>query len=562
MGQIQIDFSTENSFSQNQNTRAVNLAKPVQNTPFSQGSSPAPFSLQSQTKQDNVHISRSAQLIQQNTAPFSAHASADTTANARSVALQNGTLSLTQSEKNGITSDYQWKNGTNFQFTINQNINLQENEDQSTSVFFEQDNISKKYHANGNISKYQENILDGNKKSVRINAQGGTLNAENDTVFALADNTTVNAKGNNTIILKNTMRDMQINTQNGDNTIVGQTLQNVTISLTGGKNTLNFKNAENSIIDARKSNVHLNTGKLAGSTLNLEKGTHVLNIQQSSHNTIHFASGSFNQESKLNIFGKTENTLIHASGEKVNLSLQHSQNNYIQSTAKFTHATFSKSKSDVVQFNTYSSIVSTGTLTDSNMEINGTQTVNMRGNALTGNSNLALSGHSASLALNTLSENAAANIDTRHFAHSQIQNISGNATLDIQGGYYNNLAVNTLKDTAFANISGDGAVSVNTMKDNAGINLGEGILNVTIGAVSDNAVIQGGKNALQSRIGASSKADTEQNQPGNIHNTFQNTAITQNQEQTRAFNAYRTTANNFPNIPNGLQNQIKLNRLV
>ena len=226
MGEIQIDFSTENSFSQNQNTRAVNFAKPAQNTPLSQGSSPAPFSLQSQTKQDNVHISRSAQLIQQNTAPFSAHASADTTANARSVALQNGTLSLTQSEKNGITSDYQWKNGTNFQFTINQNIKLQENEDYSASVFFEQDNVSKKYHANGKISKYQGNILDGNKKSVRINAQGGTLDAENDTIFALADNTTINAKGNNTLILKNTVRDMQINTQNGDNTIVGQNLQN------------------------------------------------------------------------------------------------------------------------------------------------------------------------------------------------------------------------------------------------------------------------------------------------------------------------------------------------
>lgn len=561
MGEIQIDFSTENSFSQNQNTRAVNLAKPVQNTPLSQGSSSAPFSLQTQTKQDNVHISRSAQLIQQNTAPFSARASVNTAANVRSAALQNGTLSLIENKEN-ITSNYQLKNGTVFQFNIDQNIKLQENEDYSASVFFEQDNVSKKYHANGKISKYQGNILDGNKKSVSINAQGGTLDAENDTIFALADNTTINAKGNNTLILKNTVRDMQINTQNGDNTIVGQNLQNVTISLTGGKNTLNFKNAENSIVNARKSDVHLNTGKLAGSTLNLEKGAHALNIQQSSHNTIHFASNSFNQESKLNIFGKTENTLIHASGEKVNLSLQHSQNNYIQSTAKFTHANFSKSKNDVVQFDTYSSIVSTGTLTDSNLEINGTQAVNMRGNALAGNSNLAISGHSASLALNTLSENAAVNIDTRHFAHSQIQNVSGNATLDIQGGYYNNVAVNTLRDTAFANISGDGAVSVNTMKDNAGINLGEGILNVTIGAVSDNAVIQGGKNALQNTIGTRTSTDAEQNQSGEIHSTFQNTVLAQNQEQTRALTAYRTTANNFPKITNTLQNQIKLNRLV
>lgn len=561
MGEIQIDFSTENSFSQNQNTRAVNLAKPVQNTPLSQGSSSAPFSLQTQTKQDNVHISRSAQLIQQNTAPFSARASVNTAANVRSAALQNGTLSLIENKEN-ITSNYQLKNGTVFQFNIDQNIKLQENEDYSASVFFEQDNVSKKYHANGKISKYQGNILDGNKKSVSINAQGGTLDAENDTIFALADNTTINAKGNNTLILKNTVRDMQINTQNGDNTIVGQNLQNVTISLTGGKNTLNFKNAENSIVNARKSDVHLNTGKLAGSTLNLEKGAHALNIQQSSHNTIHFASNSFNQESKLNIFGKTENTLIHASGEKVNLSLQHSQNNYIQSTAKFTHANFSKSKNDVVQFDTYSSIVSTGTLTDSNLEINGTQAVNMRGNALAGNSNLAISGHSASLALNTLSENAAVNIDTRHFAHSQIQNVSGNATLDIQGGYYNNVTVNTLRDTAFANISGDGAVSVNTMKDNAGINLGESILNVTIGAVSDNAVIQGGKNALQNTIGTRTSTDAEQNQPGEIHSTFQNTVLAQNQEQTRALNAYRTTANNFPKITNTLQNQIKLNRLV
>lgn len=561
MGEIQIDFSTENSFSQNQNTRAVNLAKPVQNTPLSQGSSSAPFSLQSQTKQDNVHISLSAQLIQQNTAPFSARASVNTAANVRSAALQNGTLSLIENKEN-ITSNYQLKNGTVFQFNIDQNIKLQENEDYSASVFFEQDNVSKKYHANGKISKYQGNILDENKKSVSINARGGTLDAENDTIFALADNTTINAKGNNTLILKNTVRDMQINTQNGDNTIVGQNLQNVTISLTGGKNTLNFKNAENSIVNARKSDVHLNTGKLAGSTLNLEKGAHALNIQQSSHNTIHFASNSFNQESKLNIFGKTENTLIHASGEKVNLSLQHSQNNYIQSTAKFTHANFSKSKNDVVQFDTYSSIVSTGSLTDSNLEINGTQAVNMRGNALAGNSNLAISGHSASLTFNTLSENAAVNIDTRHFAHSQIQNVSGNATLDIQGGYYNNVTVNTLRDTAFANISGDGAVSVNTMKDNAGINLGEGILNVTIGAVSDNAVIQGGKNALQNTIGTRTSTDTEQNQPGEIHSTFQNTVLAQNQEQTRALNAYRTTANNFPKITNTLQNQIKLNRLV
>ena len=336
MSEIQIEFSAENSFSQNRQTRTSALAGPLQNTAALQGSVPASIAQKSSfqnifSAQDNVQISKSAQVIRQNTkssvlnnsANSPANALANNQANTNSIALQNGTLSLVQNQT-GITGTYHRNNGGSFQFNVNQNVNVQENEDYSTAVFFEQDNISKKYHADGKISKFQGNILDENKKSVRINSRGGTINAKNDTVFALADNTNIQARGNNTIILKENMQNVQIHTQNGDNTIIGQELQNAAISLAGGKNTLNFRNTDNSTVNARNSNVQLNTGRLTGSTLNLEKGTHSINLQESLHNSIQFESNSFNQESKLNIFGRTENTLIHAAGEKTSLNLQNS----------------------------------------------------------------------------------------------------------------------------------------------------------------------------------------------------------------------------------------------
>ena len=251
MSEIQIEFSAENSFSQNRQTRTSALAGPLQNTAALQGSVPASIAQKSSfqnifSAQDNVQISKSAQVIRQNTkssvlnnsANSPANALANNQANTNSIALQNGTLSLVQNQT-GITGTYHRNNGGSFQFNVNQNVNVQENEDYSTAVFFEQDNISKKYHADGKISKFQGNILDENKKSVRINSRGGTINAKNDTVFALADNTNIQARGNNTIILKENMQNVQIHTQNGDNTIIGQELQNAAISLAGDKKTLN-----------------------------------------------------------------------------------------------------------------------------------------------------------------------------------------------------------------------------------------------------------------------------------------------------------------------------------
>lgn len=563
MSEIQIDLSTENSFSQNQQTRTVTLARPLQNAAPLQGSASASSAQKSSFQnslQDNVQISKSAQFIQQNT---SANASQNTAANtieqaqanAKSISLQNGTLSLVQNN-NEITSIYQGKNGTSFQFNINQNISLQENEDNSTAIFFEKDNISKKYRADGKIAKYQGNILDENKKSVRINSQGGTINAENDTIFALADKTSINAKGNNTIILKENMCDVQINTQNGDNTIIGQEVQNAAISLVNGKNTLNLKSTDYSTIRAKNSNVHLNTGKLTSSTLDLEKGTHTLNLQESLHNSIHFESNSFNQESKLNIFGKTENTLIHAKGEKASLSLQNSRNNFIESTAKFTHAKFSHSNDDAITIKGYKNTVNTGTLTDTNMELKGAQAVNLQSNIIAGNSNLAVSGHTATFFANTINDNSAVTLDADQFAHAQIQTVADNASLDINGAYYTNVAVGTIKNDAYASIMGDGTISVNALQDNAGLNVGTGITNVGIGSISDNAVIQGGENALQTKIGANAHEISAA-----VSTSFSPAPALSSQEQTRALNSYINTANNFQRAAYQ-QHQMPINRLV
>lgn len=565
MNEIKIDLSTDNSFSQNQQTRTAALARPLQSTASLQGVVHASTAQKSSFQNifsapDNVQISKSAQVIQQNTKSSSVQNSANplaqTTANTNSIALQNGKLSLVQNSK-GITSTYQRNNGSSFQFNINQNISLQENEDNSTSVFFEQDNISKKYRADGNIAKFQGNILDESKKSVRINSQGGTIRAENDTVFALADNTRINTRGNNTIILKENMQNVHINTQNGDNTIIGQEIQNATISLINGRNTLNFKSTDNCTINAKNSNVQLNTGKLTGSTLNLEKGSHTLNLQESLHNSIQFESNSFNQESKLNIFGKTENTLIHATGEKTSLTLQNSKNNYIESTAKFTHAKFSHSKNDVITIDGYKSSVGTGILTDTNMDLKGSQSVNVQSNVITGNSNLAVSGHSAALFANTVNENSIINLDAAQFAHTQIQTVADTAAVDINSAYYTNVTVGTLKDNSYTSIMGDGTISVNALKDNAGLHLGTGITNVGIGSISDNAVLQGGENAVQTSIGS-----TADEFPAAISTAFVPAPAVSSQEQTRALNSYISTANNFQKISTYQQYQMPINRLV
>ena len=565
MSEIQIEFSAENSFSQNRQTRTSALAGPLQNTAALQGSVPASIAQKSSfqnifSAQDNVQISKSAQVIRQNTkssvlnnsANSPANALANNQANTNSIALQNGTLSLVQNQT-GITGTYHRNNGGSFQFNVNQNVNVQENEDYSTAVFFEQDNISKKYHADGKISKFQGNILDENKKSVRINSRGGTINAKNDTVFALADNTNIQARGNNTIILKENMQNVQIHTQNGDNTIIGQELQNAAISLAGGKNTLNFRNTDNSTVNARNSNVQLNTGRLTGSTLNLEKGTHSINLQESLHNSIHFESNSFNQESKLNIFGRTENTLIHAAGEKTSLNLQNSKNNYIESAAKFTHAKFSHSQNDVITIDSISNTINTGTLTDTNMELKSSQNANLQCNVIAGNSNLAVSGHTTSLFANTIKDNSTVNLDAEQFAHTKIQTAANTAAIDINSAYYNNVAIGTIKDNAYTSIIGDGTISVNELKDNANLNTGTGITHVGIGSISDNTVLQGGKNTIQKNIGTNEV-------PAEISASFAPVPTVNSQEQTRALNSYISTANNFQK--NYQQNQLPINRLV
>lgn len=565
MSEIQIEFSAENSFSQNRQTRTSALAGPLQNTAALQGAVPASIAQKSSfqnifSAQDNVQISKSAQVIRQNTkssvlnnsANSPANALANNQANTNSIALQNGTLSLVQNQ-NGITSTYHRNNGGSFQFNVNQNVNVQENEDYSTAVFFEQDNISKKYHADGKISKFQGNILDENKKSVRINSRGGTINAKNDTVFALADNTNIQARGNNTIILKENMQNVQINTQNGDNTIIGQELQNAAISLAGGKNTLNFRNTDNSTVNARNSNVQLNTGRLTGSTLNLEKGAHSINLQESLHNSIQFESNSFNQESKLNIFGRTENTLIHATGEKTSLNLQNSKNNYIESATKFTHAKFSHSRNDVITIDGISNTINTGTLTDTNMELKSIQSANLQSNVIAGNSNLAVSGHTTSLFANTIKDNSTVNLDAEQFAHAKIQTAADIAAVDINSAYYNNVTIGTIKDNAYTSIMGDGTISVNALKNNANLNTGTGITHVGIGSISDNAVLQGGKNTIQKNIGTNEA-------PAEISASFAPVPAVNSQEQTRALNSYISTANNFQK--NYQQNQLPINRLV
>lgn len=562
MSEIKIDLSTENSFSQNQQTKTVPLAKLPQKTAVLQGSVPASLVQKDSfqhlvSAQDNVQISSSAQFIQknilQNTKTPAVQNSGFSLANAQSIPLQNGTLSLVQNN-NAITSSYQRNNGTQFQFTINQNINLQENDDYSASIFFEQENISKKYHADGKISQYQGNILDSNKKSVHINSKGGTINANNDTVIALADKTTINARGNNTIILKENLTDVSINTQNGNNTIMGQEIQNAAISLAAGKNVLNFKNTNNSTINAKNSNVQLNTGKLISSSINLEKGTHSINLQESLHNSIQFESNSFNQESKLNIFGKTENTLIYATGEKTSLTLQNSKDNYIDSAAKFTHAKLYHSKNDAIRIGSYSSTVNAGTLADAAMQIESSQSANLQSNVIEGNSNLSVSAYSVSLSANAVTGGSAVMLDAGHFAQTQLQTVADTAAVNINSAHYTTLQAGTIKDNAHANILGDGTVTVNALKDNAVLHIGSDKTAVGIGAISDNAFVLGADNALQSTIEANTVNTIAEMSPA-----FAPASSANSLEQTRALTAYINTVNN--KSPNQ-HNQLPLNRLV
>lgn len=570
MNSIQIDVSTDNGFSQNRQTRTLPLAKLPENTKVAQGSVSAPsrpansFPANSfQTifsapfsGQDNVQISSSAQFIQQNTKSSSPQISGNSLADTHAIALQNGTLSLIQNN-NAITSTYRRNNGTQFQFNINQNVSLQENEDYSASVFFEQENISKKFHADGKISQYQGNILDEGKKSVHINSKGGTINASNAAVFALADKTSIRARGNNTIILKENMHDLHINAEDGNNTIIGQEMENAAISLANGKNILNLKSIDNSTINAQNSNVQLNTGKLAGTVINLEKGTHSINLQESLQSGIHFESNSFNQESKLNIFGKTENTLIRAAGEKVSLSLQNSKNNYIESTAKFTNAKFYHSNNDAINIEGYSGNINSGTLTDTAMKLQGAHSVSLQSNVIAGNSNIAVSGRSASLFANLVKDNSAVLLDAENFTHAQIQTASDTAAITVNSAYHNTVTVGTLKDNTRTNIMGDGTIAVNALKNTAGLNLGTGVTHVGIGSISDNAVVQGGENALQVTIGAHADTKITENSPAAAP-----APVINSKEQTRALTSYRNTANTYNKISIYQQNQTPLNRLI
>lgn len=561
MNSIQIDFSTENTFSQNQQTRTLPLAKLPKNTevlqePVSAPSHPKNSFQKIFSARDNVQISSSAQFIQQNTKTSFLQNSGNSPAGTHAIALQNGTLSLIQNNS-AITSTYYRNNGSQFQFSINQNVSLQENEDYSASIFFEQENISKKYHADGKISQYQGNILDENKKSVHINSKGGTINANNDTIFALADKTSIRAKGNNTIILKENMHDVHINARDGDNTIIGQEIENAAISLANGKNTLNLKSADNSTVNAQNSNVQLNTGKLVSSTINLEKGTHSINLQESLHNSIQFESNSFNQESKLNIFGKTQNTLIHAAGEKVSLNLQNSKNNYIESTAKFTNAKFYHSNNDAVNIEGYSGNISAGALSDTTMKLQDTQAASLHSNVIAGNSNIAVSGRSASLFAHSIKDNSAVLLNAEHFSHTQIQTVSDTAAVDINSAYYNTVTMGTLKDNTHTNIMGDGTIAVNALNNNAGLNLGTGVTHVGIGSISGNAVLQGGENALQIAIGKNADNKIAESSPA-----YAPAPVINSKEQTRALTSYIKTANNFKKMTFSLQNQMPLNRLV
>lgn len=533
MDSIQIDVSTDNSFlqQQTQKVQRTSSARPASSpsSPAQKGSSAAAV------QNDTVELSATMQDIMNKAAEF---VDGSYSGSAASVSLNNGSFSIAAQNGQAYSGILYQNNGSSINISLNQNISIQENDDSSTSIFFENDNITRRYNTDGTILEFQGNILNQDRNSVIVNTTGGTVEAENDTVIALADDTVVNAKGDNTIILKNNINNVEINAQNGNNTIKGQNVGNSTINLGGGSNTVNIQHADNTQISSSDGNTELKINTLTDSTVHLADGTHNVNIINASNNTINLTSKSIDRESGLNIFGTGENNNVNLYGEKVNLFINKSGENTVSSSARWTNTRFSESESDTLSLNTYWASVSAGSVNNGTYSVSSSQSFSLNANLISGNSSITAESLNASMFLGEVTDNSKLNVSGNHFATARIDKVSGNAQVDINSWYYTNVYIDKMLENALVSITGQqNSVGVGSMEDSSSLKLKEGNSDAAIGSMSDNADISS-ENGNANVIIAQNSSDSE------LSTSFKDFSSLSSAEKNTAYSDFMHSINN------------------
>lgn len=454
---------------------------------------------------------------------------------------KTGSLYVSQDNNASFTAFYAQNNGNNISLTFNQNITIQENEDYSTSVFFEQDNITKYFQTDGTVLEFRGNTLSSEKKSLIVNTSGGTINADNDTVMALADDTTINAEGDNTVILKNNISNIKINIQNGSSTIKGQSIHNSTITASKTDLTLEFLNISSSAIQSQNGDIQLTALNLNDSSLNFAKGTHKIDLNNASNNSIHFTANSIDNQSSLNIHNSGTHNSINMHGQKAWLFIRRSQDNTIQSNARWTTSRFSSSENDNINYNTYWTSISGGNISNSQITVNSSQTFSMNVNFIGGTTSVQATGKHSSLYLGEVTDDAKLDITGQHFVTAQIRTVSENASINFDSWYYSNVYIDKMLGNTLVSIASKNAnVSVNSMEDNATIDLKESTVNGVFGHIGSNAQIRGGNHASNVLIAENnSNAILDQN-----YADFSKISI---KDQNKAFSSFMAAITNSDN---------------
>lgn len=533
MDSIQIDVSTDNSFLQQQ-TQKVQRTSSAQ--PASSPSSPAQKGSSAAAVQtDTVELSATMQDIMNKAAEF---VDGSDFGSAASISLNNGSFSIAAQNGQAYSGILYQNNGSSISISLDQNISIQENDDSSTSIFFESENITRRYNTDGTILEFQGNILNQDRNSVIVNTTGGTVEAENDTVIALADDTVVNAKGDNTIILKNNINNVEINAQSGNNTIKGQNVGNSTINLGGGSNTVNIQNADKTQISSSDGNTELKINTLTDSTVYLADSTHNVNIINASNNTINLTSKSIDRESSLNIFGTGENNNVNLYGEKVNLFINKSGENTVSSSARWTNTRFSESESDTLSLNTYWASVSAGSVSNGTYSVSSSQSFSLNANLISGNSNITAESLNASMFLGEVTDNSKLNVSGNHFATARIDKVSGNAQVDINSWYYTNVYINKMLENALVSITGQqNSIGIGSMEDSSSLKLKEGNSDAAIGSISDSASISH-ENGMANVIVAQNSSDS------GLPSSFKDFSSLSSAEKNKAYSDFMHSINN------------------
>lgn len=554
MSEIQIDVSSDSSFQrQSQNVQSLAAAKqtaslrPVPSSAAAGTASPANV-----PQTDTVEFSADLEKILEGSAQFLASSESQTNISA---ALQNGSLNISQNG-NAFTASYTQNNGSSISLTFNQNIVIQENADSSASVFFEQDNITKQFMADGTILEFQGNTLGSSQKSVLVNTAGGTVNADSDTVIALADNTTINAGGDSTIILKNSSSNTTINIQNGSSTIKGQNLNNSTINASNADLNLEFQNIQSSAITTQQGDIRLKALNLKDSTLNLGSGTHAVNFYNAKNNTIDFTANSIDNQSNLNILNSGTNNTVNMHGEKANIFIRYSSDNTIQSNARWTTSHFTSSENDNINYDGYWASINGENISDSKISVNSSQTFSMNVHSLGGTSSVYANSKNTSLYLGEVTDNAKLEATGQHFVTAHIGTVSENASLSLNSWYYSNVYIDTMLGNALVNINSNNAnVSINSMEDNAAINLGDSTVNGVFGRIEGNAQITGGGQSSNILIAENSSAAA-------LNPDYADFSKLNAKEQGKAFSSFMSAVGSSANKGIAIPNEFRLNAVL